>query len=399
MNKKRIVVDARIIGTGTGNYAEGVLDELQKIDKFNDYIIVLDPAAKWRPSPKAKNFIIYSSKNTARVHTFFLRGNVNLAYEIYKLKADVFWATYQFVPYFFRHKNIILTVHDLTQLRIGNVKSMADKKEAWKNNKLGVIKDKIRKLPFSLLPNSLLIRILNFFGIRSAVKRAKKITVTSKYVRDDVVDYFKIKDKDSVFMAACAGVILGKDQVKHEQVSAVKGKDFLFYIGTDFAHKNLGILLDAMLVLKKTKPELQLVFAGKKDRNYLAIEERAEGLGLEDNIHVLGFVSEGQKLWLFKNAKLYVFPSLSEGFGIPALEAMAYGLPVVASNKTAIPEVCGDAAAYFDPEDPDSIAKTILNVLGDEKLRARMIKEGYNRNQFYNWSDSARAILNGIESL
>jgi glycosyltransferase involved in cell wall biosynthesis len=177
------------------------------------------------------------------------------------------------------------------------------------------------------------------------------------------------------------------------------GKDFFFYIGTDFAHKNLGILLDAMLVLKKTKPELQLVFAGKKDRNYLAIEERAKELGLQDRVHILGFVSEGQKLWLFKNAKLYVFPSLSEGFGIPALEAMAYGLPVVASNKTAIPEVCGDAAAYFDPEDPDSIAKTILNVLGDEKLRARMIKEGYNRNQFYNWSDSARAILNGIESL
>jgi glycosyltransferase involved in cell wall biosynthesis len=399
MNNKRIVVDARIIGTGTGNYAEGILNELQKVDKFNDYIIILDPSAKWRPNPKGKNFIIYSSKNTARVHTFFLRGNVNLAYEIYKLKADVFWATYQFVPYFFRHKNIILTVHDLTQLRIGNVKSTADKKEAWKNNKLGVIKDKIRKLPFSLLSNSLLIRILNFFGIRSAVKRAKKITVTSKYVRDDVIDYFKIKDKDSIFMAACAGVILGKDHVKREEVVEVVGKDFLFYIGTDFAHKNLGILLDAMLVLKKTKPELQLVFAGKKDRNYLAIEERAKELGLQDRVHILGFISEGQKLWLFKNAKLYVFPSLSEGFGIPPLEAMAYGLPVVASNKTAIPEVCGDAAAYFDPEDPDSIAETILKVLGDEKLRAKMIKEGYKRNEFYNWSDSAKAILSGIESL
>ena len=399
MNNKRIVVDARIIGTGTGNYAEGILNELQKVDKFNDYIIILDPSAKWRPNPKGKNFIIYSSKNTARVHTFFLRGNVNLAYEIYKLKADVFWATYQFVPYFFRHKNIILTVHDLTKLRIRNVKSTANKKEAWKNNKLGVIKDKIRKLPFSLLSNSLLIRILNFFGIRSAVKRAKKITVTSKYVRDDVIDYFKIKDKDSIFMAACAGVILGKDHVKREEVVEVVGKDFLFYIGTDFAHKNLGILLDAMLVLKKTKPELQLVFAGKKDRNYLAIEERAKELGLQDRVHILGFISEGQKLWLFKNAKLYVFPSLSEGFGIPPLEAMAYGLPVVASNKTAIPEVCGDAAAYFDPEDPDSIAETILKVLGDEKLRAKMIKEGYKRNEFYNWSDSAKAILSGIESL
>ena len=62
MNKKRIVVDARIIGTGTGNYAEGILNELQKVDKFNDYIIILDPSTKWRPNPKAKNFIIYSSK-------------------------------------------------------------------------------------------------------------------------------------------------------------------------------------------------------------------------------------------------------------------------------------------------------------------------------------------------
>ena len=398
MDKKKILVDARIIGTGTGNYAEGILNELQKVDKFNDYIIILDPGAKWRPGPKAKNFTVYTSKNTYRRDISFIRGNFNLAFELYKLRADVFWATFQRMPFLYFKRNTLMTVHDLTELRVRNSKSKEDKREAWSVSKSDVVKEKFRKLPFSLLPHGLLVKLMVVFGYNLSVKKANHIFVPSEFVKKDVEDHFKLKPS-RVSITYNGGVILSKSSSKVEPTKKLVGKDFLFYIGTDFAHKNLGILLDAMLVLKKTKPELQLVFAGKKDRNYLAIEERAKELGLQDRVHILGFISEGQKLWLFKNAKLYVFPSLSEGFGIPALEAMAYGLPVVASNKTAIPEVCGDAAAYFDPEDPDSIAKTILNVLGDEKLRARMIKEGYKRNELYNWSDSAKTILSRIESL
>ena len=143
----------------------------------------------------------------------------------------------------------------------------------------------------------------------------------------------------------------------------------------------------------------KIVFAGRKDRNYTTIQNLAKELGLGDKVHVLGFVSEGEKIWLFKNAKLYVFPSLSEGFGIPPLEAMAYGLPVVASNLTAIPEVCGDAAVYFDPTDKDDIARVILSTVDNDKLKKDLIKKGSKRNELFKWEDSAEEVLSVIDSL
>ncbi len=390
-----ILIDARIIGTGTGVYAEGILDQLQKLDSENEYIVILDPEVKWHVS--AYNFREYRSKNTARNQMFFIRGNLNLAWEMYKLKADIFWGTFQHIPFFYFKKNTLITVHDLIQVRIKNPKNKAEKKEAWQKNKKAVIKEKIRKLPFSLIPNSVLMSFLNFFSFKLSVRRARHIFTPSNYVKKDVIDYFKLNPQ-KVSVTVNGGVILsdGEEQVP---VKKLVGKDFLLYVGTDFAHKNLNILVEVMDLLRDEKPKLNLVFAGKKDRNYLSLEARAKELSLSDRVHVLGFVSAGEKIWLFKNAKLYVFPSLSEGFGIPALEAMAYELPVVASDKTAIPEVCGDAAIYFNPTDKNDIAKKILSTIDNTKLKAKLIKKGKERNKLFSWEDAAEVILDEFEKL
>ncbi len=395
ITKKTILIDARIIGTGTGDYAEGVLNELQKLDQVNNYVVILDPDAKWRTS--ASNFKEYRSKNTARNHTFFFRGNVNLAWEMYKLKADVFWGTFQHIPFFYFNNKTVLTVHDLTQVRINNPKNKAERREAWQTSKKEVIKDKIRKLPFSLIPKKFLISLLNFFSFKLSVKRAKHIFTPSNFVKKDVMDYFKIPES-KVSVTVNGGVILEKTE-EQKPVKELVCKDFLLYVGTDFAHKNLNILVEVLNELKDDKPKLNLVFAGRKDRNYTTIQNRAKELGLEDRVHVLGFVSGGEKVWLFKNAQLYIFPSLSEGFGIPPLEAMAYKLPVVASNQTAIPEVCGDAAVYFDPTDKDDIAKKILETIDNTKLKDELIRKGLERNKLFSWKDSAKVVKTVLDNV
>lgn len=387
--KKHILIDARIIGTGTGDYAEGILNELQKLDTYNKYTIILDPSAKWRPN--SENFIEYRTRNTARNHMFFLRGNINLAWEMYKLKADVFWGSFQHIPFFYFKKNTVLTVHDLTQVRIKNPKSKAERREAWKSDKKKVIKDKLRKLPFSLIPRSALMFFLNLFSFKFSVWRSKHIFVPSEYVKMDVVNYFKLNPA-KVSVTVNGGVIVDRSE-KDEPVKELRDKSFLLYVGTDHGHKNINILVEVMDLLKDKLPDLHLAFAGQKDRNYTTIAERAEELGLEDRVHVLGFVSEGEKRWLFKNARLYVFPSLSEGFGIPPLEAMAYKLPVLASDRTAIPEVCGDAAVYFDPTSKEDIAEKIVSTIDDEKLKSEMIKRGLARNKLFKWEDSANVVL------
>lgn len=385
----KIVIDARIIGTGTGMYAEGILDELQKMDAKNDYVIILDPDAKWKVS--APNFNEYRSKNTYRRDTFFLRGNLSLAWEMYKLKADIFWGTFQHIPFFYFKKNTLLTVHDLTQVRIKNPKNKAEKKEAWQKSKRAVLKDKFRKLPFSIIPKSVLMRLLNVFSFKFSAWRARHIFVPSNYVKQDVMDYFRIPDS-KVSVTVNGGVILSDEKVVPEPVAKLKGKDFLLYVGTDFAHKNLNILVEVLDLIRDKKPKLNLVFAGRGDRNYLTMQARAKELGLENRIHILGFVSDAEKVWLFKNAKLYIFPSLSEGFGIPALEAMAYELPVLASDRTAIPEVCGDAAVYFNPEDKEDIAEKVLKTIDNAKLKAELIKKGKKRNELFKWEDVAREV-------
>jgi glycosyltransferase involved in cell wall biosynthesis len=161
-------------------------------------------------------------------------------------------------------------------------------------------------------------------------------------------------------------------------------------------HKNLGRLIDAFVVLQKTYPELVLVLAGKKDANYARHEERVRREGIY-NVVFTGFVSEGQLRWLYENCAVYVFPSLSEGFGLPGLEAMVHGAPVVSSNATCLPEVYGEAAHYFDPLDTSDMAAKIGEVLYDEALRSNLIKKGKEQAAKYSWRRTAEQTLEVYE--
>lgn len=164
------------------------------------------------------------------------------------------------------------------------------------------------------------------------------------------------------------------------------------YVGRSLPHKNLERLMDAFKILREKHPDLKLVLVGKKDH----LMERHLEYAAKHNIkgvEAAGYVSEGQLRWLYENTACYCFPSLSEGFGLPSLEAMMHGAPVASSNATCLPEVNGDAVHYFDPLSVNDMASKINDVLTDEKLRKQLIAKGYKQVKKYSWQRMAEQTL------
>ncbi|MGH9856841.1 MAG: glycosyltransferase family 4 protein [Acidobacteriota bacterium] len=179
---------------------------------------------------------------------------------------------------------------------------------------------------------------------------------------------------------------------KAEQLKGAH-EPFIFHTGIPFAHKNLERLVMAFEVLKQSNPKLQLVLAGKKERYFEKFEEWVKESPVRDSILIPGFVSDAELKWLFQNAEAYVLPALSEGFGLLGLEAMAHGCPVVSSNTTCLPEVYGEAAHYFDPNNLEDIAAKTGEVIKDRALRKKLIHNGYVQLKKYSWQHMAEQTL------
>jgi glycosyltransferase involved in cell wall biosynthesis len=164
------------------------------------------------------------------------------------------------------------------------------------------------------------------------------------------------------------------------------------YIGRPTPHKNLRRLIDAFALLQKKYPDLTLALAGKKDSNYTRHETYVNERGIK-NVVFTGFISDEQLRWMYENTAVYCFPSLSEGFGLPGLEAMLHGAPVASSTATCLPETHGDAARYFDPFSVEDIAKSIDDILSDDKLRNELVKKGKKHVKTFSWQRMAEQTL------
>ncbi len=168
---------------------------------------------------------------------------------------------------------------------------------------------------------------------------------------------------------------------------------FILYVGTIEPRKNLTALLEAFANLQSAIGNLHLVFVGKKGWLYEGFFRRLRELGLEERVHFTGYVPDEDLPVLYSAADLFVFPSLYEGFGLPVLEAMACGVPVVCSNTSSLPEVAGDAALLVDPTDVRALAAAMERALTDQALRATLRARGLERARRFTWEEAARRTL------
>lgn len=227
-------------------------------------------------------------------------------------------------------------------------------------------------------------------GMQYSIERSDHILADSEFIKKEIIDLLHIpEEKISVLYCASCISETGADWQEIEKKWKLK-KPYILYVGTIEPRKNLARLIKAFSILKHEKniPH-QLVLAGGKGWNNEEIYQTAEGV---NDIIFTGYISEEEKVSLYKNAEAFVFPSLYEGFGIPPLEAMTCGCPVVCADAASLPEVVGEAARLVDPLDEADIARGIWQVLSDGDYRSRMIAEGYRQAEKFSWESSAQKL-------
>lgn len=344
-----IAIDARVINSGTGTYVAKLLEYLQQIDHENTYSVLVraKDEAYWQPT--APNF----SVRVAEFDNYSFAEQIGFKKFLDDLKPDLVHFCMPQQPLFYKGARVT-TMHDMTLLNTYN----SDK-------------------------NWLVFHIKQFIG-RFVWKRIAQISdhvvAISQNTKREYQEFSHIPD-DKISVIYEAAEVLKGEIIPYE---ALLFERFILYVGQQPDYKNLRRLMDAHQKLLATDPELGLILAGRMNPDTAANQQYAERKGYK-NIHFTGFLVDAQRDWLYTKTSAYVFPSLMEGFGLPPLEAMAYGTPVISSSASCMPEILGNAAEYFDPKNTDDIAATIQRVLSDEPLRQEMAQKGYQQVRNYSW--------------
>ena len=188
---------------------------------------------------------------------------------------------------------------------------------------------------------------------------------------------------------------VGEQEVSEGKVNQVLSrygvhKPFVIYVGAAFPYKNLDRLLSALLLLPK---EIKLVYASSRSTFVERLIDKAREIGISDRLVAAGFVPNEDLAILYKQAECLVFPSLSEGFGLPGLEAMAAGCPVVCSDIPVFKEVYGEAAVYFGPKEARDMANKLELIIKNEKLKIKLREKGFEQAKKYSWRRMAEETL------
>ncbi len=232
---------------------------------------------------------------------------------------------------------------------------------------------------------------------RRCIKRASHIIAASQNTKNDLIKYLKIPDdRISVIYNGVDHNVFKPYDIK------LFDKPYILYAGSERPRKNLGRLFEAFAKLKSDFPELKLVKAGdtgrlKKYRRDTL--KRLDSLGITQDVVFVEHVSELDLVHYYSAAQLLVYPSLYEGFGLPPLEAMACGCPVVTSNTSSLPEVVGEAGIMVDPYDTNSLAQAMRQVLTDDKLRDDMIRKGLEWSRRFSWEKTSNETMQVYEKV
>lgn len=225
-----------------------------------------------------------------------------------------------------------------------------------------------------------------------SVKKAKKIFTISQFSKNAIINHYRLKPEKVV--VAYPGFKMAKSKKKTNLKKYGVEGDFLLYVGTLQPRKNLDKLIEAFSQLENRS--LKLVIVGKKGWLYEEIFKKVKQLGLEKRVIFTGYVPDEDLPVFYQKAQCFVLVSLYEGFGLPVLEAMAHGCPVVASNVSSLPEVVGDAGVLVDPNEVEEITQGIEKAM---KERKELVEKGYQQAKKFSWEKTARETLKIIKEV
>lgn len=247
-------------------------------------------------------------------------------------------------------------------------------------------------------------RLLHNFFTRRALEKSARILAVSKFTRQEIVRLYRIpQEKIPVIYNAIDERFRRGHASEADRLMIVERYQvtypYLLYAGNIKPHKNVTRIIEAFSALKSELekdelfPDLKLVIIGDEVSKHPDLRRTVVKGAVQNDVRFLGFVPIDVLRVFYDLAKVFVFPSLYEGFGLPPLEAMAHGTPVVASNATSLPEVVGSAAVLVNPENSFEIMRAVYRVLVDQGLREQLKERGYQQAQLFSWDEAARRTL------
>jgi glycosyltransferase involved in cell wall biosynthesis len=356
----RIAIDARKLHDyGIGTYVRNLLAELARQDRGDSFIVLcrdgedcafvraLGPAFE----PTVERSGNYSIREQIGVPIALLRAHVDLLHAPHYVVSPLTRCPY------------VVTIHDCIHLRFPQY-----------------------------LPNAT-ARVYARTVMKIAAHRARRILTVSHASKEDILHYLGVPaDKVEVIYNALDERLATPPTA--EDIARVRQRfqltsPFILYTGNIKPHKNVDRLIEAYSVLRERGVEdVKLLIIGDEISKYPNLRRLVHRFQLHQHVRFHGFVPDATLAALYRLAAVFVFPSLCEGFGLPPLEAMAAGVPVITSNVSSLPEVVGDAAILVDPTDAGAIADAMARVLGDPTLGADLVRRGYERVKCFSWARS-----------
>ncbi|MCW1888150.1 MAG: glycosyltransferase family 4 protein [Candidatus Moranbacteria bacterium] len=367
----RIGIDARFygsVGKGLGRYTERLVSELEKIDQTNTYFIFLCQENYEEYQPKNSNF----HKVLTRSRWYSFSEQLVFPWVLLGKRLDLVHFPHFNVPLLYR-KSFVMTLHDLILFHYPTEKAST-------------------KSAVFYWMKFLLYRLV----LDSALKRSRRVITVSDFTKEDIIkNYPFVRKKICVTKEAAEIFCYWQNREATKGILKRLGlwqqglpQSYFLYVGNAYPHKNLSFLLS----VAECFPEQKFVFVGREDFFYKRLKDEAEEKRLQ-NILFAGYVTDADLGVLYRYATLYIFPSLYEGFGLPPLEAMQYGTPVLSSDRGSLPEILGDAAYFFNPEEREGLRKSIENLLNNEALRIQYKTRGFTQAAGYSWQKMAEVTL------
>jgi len=366
-----IAIDAHSVGAelgGNETYAINLIESLATIDQTNQYTLyVTKRAAVDRFARRWPNFKVTQTSP----HTPLVRIPLTLSRELRRNPVDVLHVQYTAPP--FLPCPLVSTIHDLAFEHLPET----FKRRSWMQLRLTV---------------------------RATARRAAEIITVSEYSRDDIITTYGIAAERITVTPEAASPhfarVTNGNELKRVREGYGIGKNYILSLCSIQPRKNLVRLIEAYSSLRRARPVgefPQLVLAGKRAWLDQETIRAAERNSVDRDILFTGYVPDLELPALYSGAICFVYPSYFEGFGLPVLEAMQCGVPVIAGNRTSLPEVVGDAGVLVDPFDEGELATAIARIADNPDYRAQLSVKGLNRARAFDWNTTARLTLQVYE--